>query len=203
MTQFPFCHNLQAPRLLKQRSQLRNERSPIPEMRHLCSLPSYFPDNKLRAGKTKMRATLSKSAQEPTRMIEMEMTEQHHVDCLGPNAKRREGIQEHVPLLQNSKARAQLGLEESSHAGFNENLPLAVVDKKTATRKIDAPEFIRWAPILPKRARHVAKHGAAIEALAITRNRTQQEHAASLVRRVRHVRDTLACARRDPFAPFR
>ncbi len=80
----------------------------------------------------------------------------------------------------NAVARAQLRLEERADARLEQHRFAAEVPREhAAAGELDAVLVVRRSPALPERARHVAEHRAAVEALTIALNRPESHPGAS------------------------
>src|SRR5690606_18419452 len=133
-------------------------------MGRTCSLPGYLTHHVLRSGKAEfMCLPFTVRLEEPACVIEMQMTEKHHIDIPRRNAKRSERRKKHVLLLDHPITLSQLRFKEGSHSCLNQDLARSIVYKKTPAGELNAPLFVRLAPALPHRPRCIAKHRSAIE----------------------------------------
>ena len=83
------------------------------------------------------------------------------------------GIEQHVVLLNHTVALFELGRKKSPDAGFAEHAAAALFDEQGAAGEIDAIVRVGRAEALPERTWGVAKHGTAVEFLAVAEERGQ------------------------------
>jgi len=81
-----------------------------------------------------------------------------------------------VLALDHAVAILELRREEGPDPGFEQDLARAVVDQERAAGEGDAPGFVRREPAAPQRARRIAEHRAAVQALAIAGNGARFQH---------------------------
>lgn len=135
-------------------------------MRYKRPLPSGLAYDKLRARKAKLqRLALTVRVEQSACMIEMKMTEEDNIDVLGFTSDVRERIKENMSLFDDAKSFAEFGFKERAHTRLDKDLPLAIINKKTATSELNARTFVRAAPLLPNGAWRIAKHRAPIQTL--------------------------------------
>src|SRR5688500_11112335 len=141
-------------------------------MRRAGSRPGRLADDVARSRKQELRwARFFERRQQPAGMIEVQMAQHARLNVLVPDAARRERAQQHVVVLVDAVARAQLRLEERADAGLEQHrFAVEVLDEQTAARELEAILAVGREPLRPKVARHVAEHRPAIEALAIALN---------------------------------
>ncbi len=112
-------------------------------------------------------------------MVEVEVAQDDDVDVGVAHPGRDEAVEQHVPRLDDAVAIAQIRGEEGADAGLEEDAAAAVLDdEQRAAGEGDAVSLVGVDPALPQRARRVAEHGAAVEALAVAGDGPQTSRAA-------------------------
>ncbi len=107
-------------------------------------------------------------------MIEVQVAEHHHVDILVLEAGFAERIDQHMLAFLHAVALAHARVEERADTGFKQHgFAFQRAGKQRTAGQLDAIELVRCRPFFPQRARRVAEHRAAIEALRVSTNRPE------------------------------
>lgn len=107
-------------------------------------------------------------------MIEVQVTEHHHVDILVLETGFAQRINQHVLAFLHAVAFAHAWIEEGTNTGFKQHrLAFQRAGKQRTAGQLDAIELVRCRPFFPQRARRVTKHRTAIKALRVSTNRPE------------------------------
>src|SRR5690606_13789259 len=89
-----------------------------------------------------------------------------------------QAVDQDVALLHDAVAVAEAWLEEGADPRLDQHDPAAVVDEEAPTGQGDAVVLVGLYPARPERLRHVAEHGAAVQALAVAVHGGQGAHSS-------------------------
>ena len=167
-------HQLQAAAGLEELLEPGKERRSVPRVRGACPLEGVAADDEARLREQQLGLGAGLPGREqPTRVVEVQVGQDHDVDVLVAEADAGEGVEQHVPLLEHPEALAQARLEEGADAGLEEHAPGPVLHEERAAGERDAVLLVGGDPAGPERPRGVAEHRAAVEALAVAFERGQ------------------------------
>ena len=176
------CRELEAAAAGEEAREAGDERGAIARVRRDRALPGLGPDDVGRPGEHQLRGDAGLERRQRTAgVVEVEVREHHHVDVVGGDAVRREGLEEDVAVLDDTVPLAQGRLEERADAGLEQDHPVLVADHKAAAGQRNPVALVGWDPLLPHRLRSVPEHRAAVEALRIAEHRRQGPHVTCVL----------------------
>ncbi len=107
-------------------------------------------------------------------MIEMQVAEHDDINVLVLETCFAQRIDQYVLAFLHAIALTHARIEERPDTGFKQHgLAFQRAGKQRTAGQLDAIELVRCRPFFPQRARRVAEHRAAVEALRVSTNRPE------------------------------